>query len=177
MTLLGQAFRAIGLSMLLTTFLLLPAVSFLVAWIKTAENDNQGGRIVSKGAVRPSRSRGGRTRTSRPVRSNTTSSVAPKRSASYWKKRGWRKSNGAIVGHFKPNHGRFRGKIEDYDTDDPQVYIYDPPPELSSHNHWHCFIPREGDKYFVHFVNKGPLDLASAIEKVEKAIDESFKRR
>lgn len=174
MVLLEKAFWAIGMNLFLTIVVLLPAVSILIVQIKTAENDEGGGRIVSRGAVRPSRPKGGRVRASRSIRSNATTSVAPRRSVPYWKKRGWRKSNGAIVGHFKTSHGRFRGRIEDYDTDNPQLYIYDPPPELSSHSHWQCFMPRKGDEFFVHFVNNGPLDLASAIEKVEEAIDESF---
>jgi len=175
MALLEQVFRAIALNILFTLLVLLPAVSILVALIKVAENAEKGGRVVSKGTVRPKRSGSGRKITSRSIRSTSTS--VQDHEATYWKKRGWRRSNGAIVGHFNTNHGRFRGRIEDYDTNDPQLYIYDPPPELSSHPHWHCFMPREGDKYFVHFINKGPLDLASAIEKVEEAIDKSFERR
>jgi len=174
MILLGQIFRAVALNLTFTLLTLVPAVSYVIVRIKTAENAEKGGRVVSRGTVRPRRPRGGRVRSSRPTRSRVTRSVAQKGSTPYWEKRGWRRSNGAIVGHFNTNHGRFRGRIEDYYTNDPQLYIYDPPPELSSHPHWHCFIPKEGDKFYVHFANKGPLDLASAIEKVEEAIDDSF---
>lgn len=116
------------------------------------------------------RSSGVRQSSSQNSRNNTN--VVRHKEKPYWKRRGWKKSNGNLTGYYRTKYGSFKGKIKDYRTK-PEVLIYNPPKQLNNHAHSNCFFSKGGGKFKVHFKQK--IDKPSiAIQSVEKILRESF---
>lgn len=106
------------------------------------------------------------------TKTNKKPTVVKRSEDPYWKRRGWKKNNGNLVGYYRTKYGSFKGTIEDY-RGKPEVYIYSPPVELKNHLHYQCFFHRGNGKYFVHF-SRGVPNPSIAIETVEQILRESF---
>ncbi|MBS3788538.1 hypothetical protein KGY79_10140 [Candidatus Bipolaricaulota bacterium] len=113
-----------------------------------------------------------RTFTSKPT-GNTN--VVRHKEKPYWKRRGWKKQGRNLTGYYRTRYGTFKGRIEAYRSNDPEVFIYNPPKQLNNHDHSNCFFSRGGGKFKVHFKQK--VDKPSiAIQSVEKILRESFQQ-
>lgn len=178
MQLVGKAFEAIGFSLLFTTAILAPVIGVVVFLMRVEKNrEDQAPQVRTVSSSPTTRTETGRGRVPSPsTTSSGRSNVVPRLEMPYWKDQGWSERNGDLVGRFKTKYGTWKGKFENFNGNNPKLYIFDPPSELNSHPHGNCFMPRKGEKFFVHFNPPGPGDVGTAIQKVEQILEESFAR-
>jgi hypothetical protein len=99
--------------------------------------------------------------------------VGRDRELPYWKQNGWQKLGRAYRGYYRTQYGVYGGLIEEKFANSYAFFIYDPPKELKSHQHWQCFSRKGGGKYQIHFSEK-PEDVSSGIIMIERLIGEAF---
>jgi hypothetical protein len=92
----------------------------------------------------------------------------------YWEENGWTKKGCVYSGEYRSRHGaRSPGHITVSPGGRIEVFISNPPTRLQRHPHWHCFIKRHGDLYFIH--PQTPVtDVSAAILSVEKTLNEAY---
>jgi hypothetical protein len=106
-----------------------------------------------------------------------TSTTTVKRAARpYWQERGWRQDGRSYLGTYKTAYGSFVGRIDQVRPGNFRLYIFDPPPELSSHSHWTCF-QHLGDGTFRIHMSRMPEDVSSGILGIERLLTEAFEGR
>lgn len=94
----------------------------------------------------------------------------------YWQERGWRQDGRSYLGTYKTVYGSFIGRIDQVRPGNFRLYIFDPPPELSSHSHWTCF-QHLGDGTFRIHMSRMPEDVSSGILGIERLLTEVFEGR
>lgn len=89
----------------------------------------------------------------------------------YWKQRGWVCVGNEFHGFYRVSWGSYQGRAEVSPARRLDLFIRNPPKELSRHSHAACFIGREDGWHFIHQL--GECGLSSAILGVERILNES----
>lgn len=118
----------------------------------------------------PARPRMRRHRRSVPVSTPPASKDAPVHRIAptnipLWRERGWKQQGNKLVGAFRTRRGGFVGEIILSGGDagaEPSYYVFRPPLRILKSAHAACWRLRGGDRYWVHFTNKAPLDAGIA---------------
>ncbi len=87
---------------------------------------------------------------------------------SLWEDKGWQRTGDTYTGFFSNNRRRWYGEIKWGRNGLRDCFIFNPPQELSRHEHWCCFSHKGNGKYAVHF-STPPRNVDAAIMNVEKS--------
>lgn len=91
----------------------------------------------------------------------------------YWQENGWTRTKKGYQGHYRTNHGKWQGFIQENYKGNHSFYIFNPPAEVKKGSHGSCFFHIGDGIHLVHF-NKNPKDVSSGIVTIENVISRSF---
>ncbi len=92
--------------------------------------------------------------------------------APLWQERSWNKQGNSYKGFFRTKYGSYKGEIIVRYQGLIQFYIFNPPKCLARHSHFACFIPKEGNRYEIHFSTKAK-NIDTGIMEIEKILAEA----
>lgn len=94
--------------------------------------------------------------------------VVQRGSCQLWEEKGWKLSNGVLLGYYRGRRRAFKGKIEK-PFKSPELFIFEPPSEILRDRHGACFKERERNLYWIHF-SPSPEDVNAGILRVEHCL-------
>ncbi len=109
----------------------------------------------------------------RQVGSPSAPKIVQRNTQAFWEERGWRRRGGELLGWYRTSRGSFEGRIENPGSDEPKLYIKDPPPAVLSGPHGACFRDRKDNWYWIH-MDPRAREANAGIRAVERVIGESL---
>ena len=91
-----------------------------------------------------------------------------------WQEKSWVQKRNKLTGYYRTKYGAYQGEIIEPYKGSFQFFIFDPPPCLSRHSHFACFIPKQRGVYEVHFSTKAKT-ADEGILAIEKILVESHR--
>lgn len=99
--------------------------------------------------------------------------VAPK-DHPLWESKGWKQSGNQLLGFYETSQHAVRGLVDRIDSPRPDLFIFDPPPELRQHPHWICFRQVREGVFRIHF-SPAPANADEGILTVERLLADAFR--
>ena len=93
----------------------------------------------------------------------------------YYQQSGWKEKRNIVEGWYRCRFGAWRGEIIRTISGKLKFFIFNPPPQLKEHSHWHCFnYTGKDNRYFIHF-SKDSSSLDAGIMAIQRILDQSFR--